>query len=220
MEKAPDHELGLCPIGKLDLGMMKTAISWGESQLFLQGFVGGRIDPEQIGRLNFVTQKKPATLEDQLRVFLRQKLPEYMVPGRFVCLDTLPLTPNGKLDRKALPSFDVSIRQEVAEVQPVTDTERAIAEIVAEVLELNLAQTGMHSNFFDLGADSVGIVRMNNRLAEEFGREIPIVDMFRYPTISFLASFLGENGARENTVGSARKRAEQIRRMRQRRGAG
>lgn len=219
MEKAPDHELGLCPIGKLDMVMMKTAFGWGDSQLFLQGFVGGRIDPEQIGPLNFVTQKKPATLEDQLRVFLRQKLPEYMIPGRFVRLDALPLTPNGKLDRKGLPSFDLPPSQKAIDVLPVTDTEKAIAEIVAEVLGLDVSQTGMYSNFFDLGADSVGIVRMNNRLSEEFGREIPIVEMFRYPTIGFLASFLSANGVRDNTVSLAHQRANRIRSMRQRRGS-
>ena len=137
-----------------------------------------------------------------------------MVPAAFVQLDELPLTPNGKIDRKALPTH-AGDQPTDAFVEPVTDMERQIASTVAGVL--GLEEVGLDSNFFDLGADSVAIIRINNQLTEQFGQEIPIVEMFRYPTVGFLSSFLNKDERQNDSVAIAHSRAEKIRQARKRR---
>jgi acyl-coenzyme A synthetase/AMP-(fatty) acid ligase len=96
----------------------------------------------------------PAPSVSELRDFLKDKLPDYMVPSAFVFLDRLPLTHNGKIDRKALPVPD-QCRPELEEiyVAPRTPVEEMIAEIWAEVLKLD--RVGVHDNFFDLGGHSL-----------------------------------------------------------------
>jgi len=213
MDTAPEFELGLCPIGKLDFNALRSVFDWRDSQIFVQGFLGGPIAAAQIGKLNFsVPSTKPSG--GDLRDFLRKKLPEHMVPSNYVFLDSLPLGANGKLDRKALSKMNVPSQQKTdALTLPSTGLEMRVAEIVAQVLEID--RIGLNSNLFDLGADSVTIVRLNNRLVEQFGREIPIVDMFQYPTISYLVSYLMDE--RKSPVESTQRRAERIRDARKRR---
>ena len=100
---------------------------------------------------------------NELRSFLKQKLPEYMVPSAFVFLDTLPLTPNGKVDRKALPAPDQN-RPEAEEsyVAPRTPVEELLAEIWAEVLKLD--KVGVHDNFFELGGHSLLATQVISRV--------------------------------------------------------
>lgn len=216
MDKAPDYQIGLCPIGKLEFDELRAVFGWQSSQIFVQGFLGGSISPMQISTLNLIPPKAPPPLTDGLGEFLRGKLPEHMVPAVFIQLDELPLTPNGKVDRKALPTpHALSDQSTVAFVAPVTDMEILIASTVAEIL--GLEGVSLDSNFFDLGADSVAIIRINNRLAEQFKQEIPIVEMFRYPTVSFLSSFLNKNEKHNASVATAHSRAEKIRQARKRR---
>lgn len=85
----------------------------------------------------------------ELRNFLKQKLPDYMIPSAIAILETLPLTPNGKIDRRALPIPDMEQSREIEFVPPRTATEEAIANIIAAVL--GLTQVGIHDNFFELG---------------------------------------------------------------------
>lgn len=122
-----------------------------------------------------------------LRESLRDKLPAYMVPASFTRLDTLPLTPTGKIDRRALPAPRTANVDtgDAAHVPPRTEAERVIASIWQEVFKAEVL--GVHSNFFDLGGNSLTLVRVRSRLRDYFGDEISMVDMFRYPTISALA---------------------------------
>ncbi|HEX9940915.1 MAG TPA: amino acid adenylation domain-containing protein, partial [Thermoanaerobaculia bacterium] len=139
-----------------------------------------------------VPQGEPAPLlpsASELQDFLRQRLPEYMVPPAWVELAKLPVTPNGKLDRRALPEPE-SVRPAAAAsyVAPHTDVERAIAEIWQEVLQLE--SVGIHDKFFHLGGHSLLLVRVHARLRERFGQELSMMDLFRYPDISSLAQHL------------------------------
>lgn len=123
---------------------------------------------------------------NQLRAFLRTKLPEYMIPASFVFLDAMPLTPNGKVDRKALPVLSQDQMATRAEyVAPRTEQERAIAAICAEVL--NLERVGVHDNFFDLGGNSLIATRLIFQLQEHFQVRLPLVRLFESPTIEGLA---------------------------------
>jgi len=123
---------------------------------------------------------------DELRSYLKQKIPAYMVPSIFVCLDAFPLNPNGKVDRKALPAPDQT-RPETATtyVAPGTPTEEILAEIWAEVLKLD--KVGVHDNFFELGGHSLLAAQVVARLGSTLKLEIPLRLLFEAPTIQDLA---------------------------------
>ncbi|HEX6291087.1 MAG TPA: condensation domain-containing protein, partial [Herpetosiphonaceae bacterium] len=124
-----------------------------------------------------------------LREFLKQRLPEYLVPSFFVVLERLPLTPNGKVDRKALPAPDGArpdLRQAYA--APRTDTERTLAEIWSQVT--GVAQVGIHDNFFELGGDSILSMQVASR-AGQAGLRLTVKDIFEHQTIAELASVAG-----------------------------
>lgn len=128
----------------------------------------------------------------ELRNYLAEKLPEYMVPSALVTLDEMPLTVNGKVERQALPAPE-SLRPEleVAYVAPQTELEQIIATIWQEVLHLE--KVGIYDNFFDLGGHSLLIVQVHSRLQARLERNISMVEMFKYPTIELLAKHLSFN---------------------------
>jgi acyl carrier protein len=128
-----------------------------------------------------------------LRRLLREALPEYMVPAAFVVLDALPLTPNGKVDREALPAPEGERQVEAAYVAPRSELEAQIAQIWREVL--GLEQVGIDDNFFDLGGNSLLLIRVHGELHELLRRELPITDLFRFPTIRALAAYCGETSS-------------------------
>ncbi|MBD0265894.1 MAG: amino acid adenylation domain-containing protein, partial [Tolypothrix sp. Co-bin9] len=118
-----------------------------------------------------------------LRDFLKQKLPDYMVPAVFVMLKTLPLTSNGKVDRKALPTPEqVRPELEAKFVAPRTEVEQVVAEIWAEVLRLE--KVGIYDNFFDLGGHSLLLTQVTSRLYQAFGVELSLRQLFATPTIA------------------------------------
>jgi thioester reductase-like protein len=163
----------------------------------------------------------------QLREFLRQKLPDYMVPSIFVNLDTLPLTPNGKVDRKSLPEPSQARPDLKAPyVAPRTPLEKELADICAQVLELETlngeAAVGVHDNFFDLGGHSLLGTRLVFLLREKYGLEaaqLPLRALFEQPTVANLARIIdmalrGEGGtvyaSRGNFIQSGQLSLEEL----------
>jgi amino acid adenylation domain-containing protein len=127
-------------------------------------------------------------LVSELRSFLKEQLPTYMVPSAFVFLDAFPVTPNGKLDRKALPPPHArsSECEELAlYVPPCTPTEEVLAGIWRELLKVD--QIRVHDNFFDLGGHSLMIVRLINRINQTFGVSLSVPEFFHNPTVEKLA---------------------------------
>jgi amino acid adenylation domain-containing protein len=130
------------------------------------------------------TGQKPSS--DALRSFLKEKLPEYMVPSTFVILESLPLTPNGKVDRRNLPPPAHTGRRLSHEFRiPLTETEELIAQAWQEVLKIE--NIGTHESFFELGGHSLLATRIAARLRNAFSREIPLRALFESPTIAALA---------------------------------
>ncbi|MBG1271671.1 non-ribosomal peptide synthetase [Nostoc sp. WHI] len=125
-----------------------------------------------------------------MRKFLKEKLPEYMMPKAFVVLDSLPLTASGKVDRLALTELDSPASRSIdkAFIAPRTPTELSLAKIWAEVL--NVERVGIHDNFFDLGGDSLLTVRLLKQIHKQFERELPLSILFLNPTIESLATSL------------------------------
>jgi acyl carrier protein len=142
----------------------------------------------------------------QLRRFLQERLPDYMVPAEFVVLKSFPLTPSGKIDCRALPEPAVA-RAELArtDVEPQTPTEHVIRDIWREVLHVENA--GMHDNFFDLGGHSLLLAAVHSKLAKAFAREIRSTDLYQYPTIGSLASHLNDEGVEQRPLSPLQERA-------------
>ncbi len=145
----------------------------------------------------------------ELQDFLRQRLPEYMVPPAWMALEKLPVTPNGKLDRKALPEPELA-RPDSADsfVAPQSEVEQAIAGIWREVL--GVEQVGVHDKFFQLGGHSLLLVRVHARLQERFGRELSMMDLFRYSDVSSLARHLARGAAEPVPALLAESRSEEL----------
>ncbi|MEO6157000.1 MAG: LLM class flavin-dependent oxidoreductase [Ilumatobacteraceae bacterium] len=140
---------------------------------------------------NRPTQHTSASLAAELRTHLRTTLAEHMVPTAFVVLDTLPRTPNGKIDRNALPAPSRGRVEAInTEVAPEGDLERLIAELWQDLLMLD--HVSVETNLFDLGANSLMMVRASGRLGETIGRRVSLVEMFHYPTVRALAAHLGD----------------------------
>ncbi len=123
-------------------------------------------------------------LVPQLRSYLRERLPEYMVPEAFVTLDALPLTTNGKLDQAALPAPDWSTGS-TALLAPRDATEQAVTEIWSSVL--GVARIGLADDFFDLGGHSLLAVRVTAAIRESMGRELPVRTVFEAPVLADFA---------------------------------
>jgi amino acid adenylation domain-containing protein/thioester reductase-like protein/non-ribosomal peptide synthase protein (TIGR01720 family) len=124
----------------------------------------------------------------ELRQYLKEKLPEYMVPYAFVVLESLPLTPNGKIDRRALPAPDSRAGLEVSFVLPRNQTEKILAQIWAEVLRVK--QVGIYDNFFELGGDSILSIQILAK-AKQAGLQLTLKQLFANQTIAQLAAVAG-----------------------------
>ena len=164
-----------------------------------------------------VAGDRPSGVE-KLRTYLAQKLPDYMVPAAFVFLDRLPLTVNGKLDRDALPAPTTERPQlAAAYVAPDGELESTLAGFLKAVLRQE--KVSVDDNFFDLGADSLLLTNVHRQIEDSLQRDIPITDLFEFPTVRRLAEKLGKTNADTNLADKTQSRAQQQRaaRARQRR---
>jgi amino acid adenylation domain-containing protein len=160
---------------------------------------------------------------ESLTRYLARQLPHYMIPSHFIPLEKIPLTPNGKIQRSALPEPGESrLKTGMTYVEPATAEEKIIADIWKEVL--GVETIGVNDNFFNLGGNSLDVVRVNQRLQEAFSRNIPVVEQFRYLTVAALTRYLvqEEDGVPKKDRSKVLIRGEQDKRkrlqMRKRRG--
>jgi amino acid adenylation domain-containing protein len=142
-----------------------------------------------------------------LRNVLKQKLPNYMVPSSFVFLNHFPLTPNGKVDTLALPVPDALNPQlKTTYVAPQTELEQIIATVWQQVLHLE--KVGVEDSFFDLGGHSLLMAQAQSKLREVVGREVSIIELFKYPTISSFAKYLSEEPEEKSSLGQSQERVK------------
>lgn len=171
--------------------------------------------------LYIVGEKGEELFSEEVMEDLKTKLPDYMIPQKVYFIDSIPVTENGKVDRKNLP-FDenLPISQDARDdLEPANETEKTISEIITEISGLKMF--GMKESFFDMGIDSVQIVRINNGIKEKLSRNLSVTELFQYPTVSSLAEFIlkPENGKRfeEKSDKKAIKRIESRKRISRRR---
>lgn len=180
---------------------------------------GSRTRGTRAGRQQLIPAPSREALDAKvLRKYLKERLPDYMLPASFVLLDELPLTNNGKVDRLTLPEPKETDRGHAAlYVCPQNKLEAAIAAVWQKVL--GLEKVSVHENFFDLGGHSLLLVQIHRGVKETLKRDLSLVDLFRFPTISSLANYLGEGTvvetASEKIQDRARQRVEAATRQRQ-----
>ena len=179
---------------RIELAEIKSAL--GQHEAVREAVVMVREDVPGDKRLvaYLVPHEKQAPSVGMLRQYLKEKLPEYMVPNAFVMLEKMPLTPNGKVDRQALPAPEHT-RPELGEayVAARTPTEQSLAEIWADVL--GLERVGIDDNFFELGGYSLLAVRLFVRIRKWAGIDLPLAILFKSPTVRALAELLDPNCA-------------------------
>jgi amino acid adenylation domain-containing protein len=170
---------------RIELGEIEAVLARHEA--VKQAVVLAREDEQGDKRLlaYVVLSREQNTSGEELRAYLKQQLPDYMVPQAVVILPKLPLNANGKLDRKALP--DPEQVQSKVYVAPRTPTEQTIAEIWAEVLRKDKSKIGVDDNFFDLGGHSLLATQVISRIRSQFCVEVAMRAVFEHPTVEGLA---------------------------------
>nr|CAQ48259.1 MicA protein [Planktothrix prolifica NIVA-CYA 98] len=141
--------------------------------------------PEDRALAAYLVLNDPAFTTQSLREFVKQQLPDYMVPAYWLILENLPLTSNGKIDRRALPSPNPELHRSVDYVAPDNPTQEAIAAIFGQVLKLE--KVGIYDNFFEIGGNSLQATQVISRLRESFSLELPLRRLFEQPTVADLA---------------------------------
>ncbi|NJM72004.1 MAG: amino acid adenylation domain-containing protein, partial [Scytonema sp. RU_4_4] len=177
-----DHQVKIRGF-RIELGEIEAVLS---SHPHIQQAVAIAIEDvySQKRLVAYVVSQEETLTTNQIREFLKQQLPEYMVPSVFVTLDTIPLTPNGKIDRKALPTLNKGIIQEHEYVAPRTVIEQILTTIWQELLLFE--QVSIHDNFFEIGGDSILSIQVVSR-AKTRGVQITPKQIFQHQTIAELA---------------------------------
>jgi amino acid adenylation domain-containing protein/non-ribosomal peptide synthase protein (TIGR01720 family) len=170
---------------RIELGEIEAALSQHET---VKEVVVVLYNQEDYPRLvAYITLIMP--LEDVaniLRTWLKTRLPEYMLPANFMVLDELPLTPNGKINRKALPTPDLSVQ--VEQQVPRTETEHLLCNLWSQVLGIEV--TSSLSNFFETGGHSLLATQLVSRIRESFGIEMPLRIIFELPQLQEQSEWL------------------------------
>lgn len=214
MMTAAEYQIGLCPVGGLDFEQVRDSFALRKNHLHLHSLLGGCVDPSLATGWSFLSgdTEKAVTFQPvqpemtrmvtttDLRSFLKEKLPEYMVPSSIIVLDSLPLTANGKVDRMRLsalvPSSDVSSLQApelnlgaslMVEHKPWSALVAQISQLVAGVLKVE--QIDPASNLLEYGATSMDILRIANLLESQFHVHLQMGQLFRLSTIHAITTY-------------------------------
>jgi thioesterase domain-containing protein/acyl carrier protein len=175
---------------RIELGEIETAL--GQHPVVRDVVVLAREDAP--GEKRLVAYVVAESSADELRRFLKDKLPDHMVPAVFVLLERLPLLSNGKIDRRALPAPDLSRPElEKAFVAPRDELELELAQIWEEIL--GVRPVGVRDNFFELGGHSLLAVRLFAVIEKRLGKKLPLTSVFQGASVEHLASILRQQAA-------------------------
>ena len=189
-----DHQVKLRGF-RIELGEIESVLSLHPRAQ--DAVVTVREQPDVVGGKRLVAYIVPDPAQAQtltsgeLRHYLKERLPDYMVPSAFVLMEKMPLTPNGKVDRQALPAPELGhVEGEASYVAPRNPVEVAVASIWASVLGVGLVS--VHDDFFEVGGHSLAATQVVSRVREAFHVELPLRRLFETPTIEGLASAIAE----------------------------
>lgn len=179
---------------RIELGEIESVL--GQYPGVKESVVTAREDTPGDKRLvAYVVVRQAQSVEvDALREFLKQRLPDYMLPSQFVPVEALPLTPNGKVDRRALPKpQQLTVTPQSGQVAPRNDIESRLVKIWESVL--NIRPVGVKENFFELGGHSLLVARLLRRIEHAFGKKLSMAAIFEAPTVEQQAAVLGNSRA-------------------------
>ena len=168
---------------RIELGEIEAVLN-SRPQIQQAVVIAREDNPGEKRLVAYVVVKEETIDVNQLRTHIKEKLPDYMVPSAFVCLETFPLTPNGKIDRKALPAVDGEIFRIEKYIAPRTNIELILTIIWQEVLRKE--EVSVYDNFFAIGGDSILSIQIVSR-AQNQGIQITPKQIFQNPTITELA---------------------------------
>jgi amino acid adenylation domain-containing protein len=216
-------QIGLTQIGGVQIDTLHEYFQLGPSHELIHALVGGSVIRDdtidaykrEIVERPGTSMAQPVALPTELERYLESKLSRAVVPRRFVMLDALPLTRNGKVDRDALPAPQSLQRQDaVVYREPQTDIEKALVEIWQTVL--GVERVGVQDNFFDLGGNSLLLIKANRLILERLRLEISIVEMFSHPTIQSMAGYLLSKSVPERAPVSVPEESARVQRRKNR----
>ena len=170
---------------RIELGEIENVLR--QSDLVNQAVVVARKDAKGDNRLIGYVVSVRSFNSEAIKSYLKSKLPEHMIPAIWIELESLPLTSNGKIDKKSLPDFDAVEVLNNNYVAPRNETEKIIAEIWEEVLEIE--KVGINNNFFELGGHSLIILKLASKV-RKMGLKIEVKDFFKYQTIEQQSNFI------------------------------
>lgn len=182
-----DHQVKIRGF-RIELGEIETLLN--NNPLITQSVVVCReILSGEKAIIAYVIPKTKDTDTIALRTYLRERLPDYMIPSYFVKLDSFPMTPNNKIDRKALPTPEKAVRGEnTNSLQPSNDVQKTVSDIWKEVL--GRENIGLNENFFDLGGHSLLLAKVRSKIVKAMNINLQVMDLFKYPTVSTLSDYL------------------------------
>lgn len=196
---AENLNLGICAVGLVDFDRAEAALGLKPTHKLLHvaecglkpGAETATPPPHATATESEIEPKGPATpTVSDLRRFLSETLPDYMVPSDFLLVESIPLTSNNKVDREALlrmaPSETLGLG--TTYVPPESELEEAVLAIWRKLIRGR--EVGVEDNFFDLGGDSMGVAEAQREILELFQVDLPIVKLFQYPTVRSTARFL------------------------------
>ncbi|MBN1239293.1 MAG: amino acid adenylation domain-containing protein, partial [Gammaproteobacteria bacterium] len=201
-----DHQVKIRGF-RIELGEVEATLERHPAVADAAVFAVGRDADKRL--VGYVVPRAGASPVDpaDVKSWMRQRLPEHMVPATIVGVAEMPTTVNGKIDHKALTA---AASVEALTIAPRNDVERQIAGVWRSVL--NVEQVGVHDNFFELGGHSLSMALAQERLQQVLGQELPITDLFRYPTVATLAAFLRDRRRDALPVADVEDRASRQRR--------
>jgi len=136
----------------------------------------------------YVVSDKVLKIE-QLRKYMAENLPDYMIPSYFIFIDKVPLTPNGKVDRRALPGPEI-LESGAEYIAPKNEIEIKLTEIWGDVLNIPKEKIGINVNFFDIGGYSLKATTLLSKIHKEFNVKVQLAAFFQTPTIRSLAEYI------------------------------
>ncbi|OUM58101.1 hypothetical protein PIROE2DRAFT_16713 [Piromyces sp. E2] len=136
----------------------------------------------------------------EIRNYLKQKLPHYMIPSYFISIKEIPLTNNGKADRRALPEPSINDMIKEEYVAPETETEKEICNIFSQIFKIDVNEIGRMSNFYDLGGDSLNAISILSMIEKEFNVKIKFKEFMKHSVVNELASYIDSIVGNEDNI--------------------
>lgn len=207
INEALNYGIGSCP-----LGFLGTNLGGIFSQLqdnMLHSIVMGKVSEQQMHSHDYSEPDKSLwDLKSYINNKLKNVLPKYMLPESYLEIDKIPLSANGKVDIKALLDHGEDNSEYKQHVSPKNEIERKISVLWCEIL--NLKQVSINDNFFEVGGNSLKVIILRNKLSENLGFNVDIIDLFSNPTIRLLAERLNSGNGVDVSSGEVEKYSESI----------